>query len=83
MEGRFRFWNWTITTVMSYRVFYQLADMAWVDLDLRCSILLPNSSAISAKMLSDSGTQRSSKIKVNPTKVPELMKHPVLFIIDC
>ena len=29
-----------------YRVFHQLVDLGWVDIDLGCSIILPNSSAI-------------------------------------
>ena len=31
-----------------YRVFHQLLDMGWVDLDLRCSTIMPSCSAISS-----------------------------------
>ena len=60
---------------------HQLADLSWVDLDLGCSIILPNCSAFSAQIPSahpesaDSGTP---KIKVKPTKVCEVMDHPVM-----
>ena len=66
-----------------HRVFHQLAVLAWNGLDLECSIILPSCSTISAETenpicLSRKGTEcKTSKIKVNQTKVHELVEQPV------
>ena len=52
---------------VNYRVFHQLADLGWVDLDLGSSIILPGCSAISAEIhlpqqnLADSRTAMITK----------------------
>ena len=63
-------WYWT------YRMVHQIADLAWVDLDLVCSTFLPICSAVSAKVpsvIAKLGRWQTAKIKASQTLIRELI----------
>ena len=55
---------------------HQIADLAWVDLDLVCSTFLPICSAVSAKVpsvIAKLGRWQTAKIKASQTLIRELI----------